>query len=267
MNVLKAYPTKTLKDIFKSYHFCSIEQQELQKNTGIVIEDGLFEFSFVKEKDILIKHNSAEIELPQAFGFGKLPKPYKLIIPSTLTYFTIKLQPWVSSFFFPKGIASITDLSETLYSDIYSLHCEIFNSNSFEEQIKHAELFFSKQILPDVANTKISRYICNYIYQNNGNVIIRDMLSQFSYSRQKINQLFFDQTNNSIKEFALYTRLRAIMTYRTNNPQESLTNITYKFGYFDQSHFIKDMKKITGVTPSKFSKSKNFFYEQLKIVR
>ncbi|WP_394973831.1 hypothetical protein [uncultured Croceitalea sp.] len=101
MKVLKAYPTKTLKDIFKSYRFCSIK---LQKNTGLVIEDGLFEFSFVKEKDILIKHNSTEIELPQAFGFGKLPKPYKLIIPSTLTYFTIKLQPWVSSFFFLKAL-------------------------------------------------------------------------------------------------------------------------------------------------------------------
>ncbi|WP_394973833.1 helix-turn-helix domain-containing protein [uncultured Croceitalea sp.] len=166
--------------------------------------------------------------------------------------------------FFPKGIASITDLSATLYSDVSSLHYKIFNSNSFTEQVEHVELFFSKKILPDVTNTKISRDICNHIYQNNGNIIIKDMLSKFSHSRQKINQLFLDHTNNSIKEFALYTRLRAIMKYRANNPQESLTDITYKFGYFDQSHFIKDMKKITGVTPSKFSKSKNFFYEQLK---
>lgn len=264
MKVLKAYPTNILKDIFRKYHFCSIEQHESQKNTGIIVDDALFEFSFVKEKDVQIAFNGQKIVLPQAFGIGKVEKPSKFIIPSRMTYFTIKLQPWVSSFFFSKDASSIIDLSEILYPDISSLHATIFNTNSFTDQIESVENFFLKQKLPDTNESNISREICNYIYKNNGNVIIKDILAQFPHSRQKLNQLFFDQTKSSIKEFAKHIRLRSIMEYRMEHPEESLTTIAYKFGYYDQSHFIKDMKKITGIAPAKFSNTTNFFFEQLK---
>jgi AraC-like DNA-binding protein len=36
---------------------------------------------------------------------------------------------------------------------------------------------------------------------------------------------------------------------------ESLTSIAYGCGYFDQSHFIKEFKSFTGLTPSAYLKS------------
>jgi AraC-like DNA-binding protein len=32
----------------------------------------------------------------------------------------------------------------------------------------------------------------------------------------------------------------------------SLTSLAYENGYFDQTHFIKDFKEFTGVSPSQF---------------
>lgn len=259
MKALKQDPIQISKDIFKQYYYCCIEQ----KNSGVIIDDGLFEFLFTKEKDIQVVSNGKKIALPQVCGIGKVEKPSRLLIPSKVTYFTIKIQPWAASFFFSKNQASIIDLSETLYPDIDVLHDKIFTSNSFAEQIEYVEDFFLAQELPDLQTLEISKEICNYIYEKNGNIVIKDLLDKFPHSRQKLNQLFFDQTKNSIKEFAIQTRLRAIMAYHVNHPEETLTNITYKFGYFDQSHFIRDMKKITGITPAKFSNTSNLFFEQL----
>lgn len=35
--------------------------------------------------------------------------------------------------------------------------------------------------------------------------------------------------------------------------EASLTSIAYECGYFDQSHFIRDFKSFTGITPSAYS--------------
>jgi AraC-like DNA-binding protein len=37
-----------------------------------------------------------------------------------------------------------------------------------------------------------------------------------------------------------------------NEEDESLTTIAYKSEYYDQSHFIKDFKEFTGVSPREF---------------
>ena len=261
---LLAFPDKISNDIFKSYYFCSIGQSEACRNTGIVIDDGLFEFIFLKETDIQVETNGQKKVLPQAFIIGKVGIPSRLIIPDKMTCFTIKIQPWVASFFLGKTYTSIINISKNLYPGIGALHDQIFNSMYFEEQIKCVEDFFLKQDLPNISNCMISKEICNHIYEKHGDIKIKDLLSLFPHSRQKLNQLFQEETKNSIKEFAIYTRLRSIMSYRMNFPQKSLTSIAYQFGYFDQAHFIKDMKKITGVTPSEFYNSNNIFYEQIK---
>ncbi|HEY5825191.1 MAG TPA: AraC family transcriptional regulator, partial [Cyclobacteriaceae bacterium] len=38
-----------------------------------------------------------------------------------------------------------------------------------------------------------------------------------------------------------------------NQKDTSLTDIAYEAGYFDQSHFIREFKSFTGVTPSSYS--------------
>ena len=263
-NSVKALPNRISPDIFHSYYFCCIEQQHAWRNTGIVIDDGLFEFIFLRESDIQVESQGHRTSLPHAFIIGKVEIPSRLIIPHTMTYFTVKIQPWVASFFLEKDYTAVNDLAFTSSPDLQQLHHHLFSTTCFEEQIRHVEDYFLNQELPNLHNSEVSRQMCNYIYEAHGNVKVKDLVSLFPYSRQRLNQLFLSQTKNSIKEFAVLTRLRSIMTYYMKHPEQTLTSIAYQFGYSDQSHFIKDMKKVTGVTPSEFSQTNNVFYEQIK---
>lgn len=262
-NAYEALPCDTLKDIFRNYRQCHVNQESIS-NTGVIIEDGIAEFCFIKEKDIILKTKNESIRLPQAFSFGKVELPYRFVIPTKMTYFTIKIEPWVTNFFFDGIENGIKDLSKTIYKDILDLHEAIFKLKDFKKQVAIVEDYFLRQALPNLEDYQISKQICEIINEHQGNIKIRKLMSYFNYSRQKLNQVFLKQTQNSIKEFAVYVRLRSIMAYHLDHPEESLTSIAYKFGYYDQSHFIKDMKNITNMSPSEFTNKTNMFFKQLK---
>ncbi len=260
---LDSPPLNLSNEIFRLYQISILNNSD-ELNTGILVEDGCFEFMFVKEKNIKLQiRNEKPISLPACFSLGNLPKPYKFIYPKTLTLFNVKVQPWVSRFFFPDN-DSINDLTKRKDLEINKLHQDIFSTTSFQEMIIFFEDAFIHYKAPDISEFSVSKSICESIYNSNGSLKINELMDQFPYSRQKLNSLFIEQTKNSIKEFAIYVRIRAIIRFKIQNPKESLTSIAMEFGYFDQSHFIKDIKKATGLSPSKFLSQKNLFDEQLK---
>lgn len=258
-------PLNLSSDIFRLYQFCILNNSPEEINTGIMVEDGCFEFMFNKEKNIKLQiRDEKPINLPTCFSLGNLPTPYKFITPKTLTQFSVKVQPWVSRFFFPEN-DHFTDLTKCKDFDFNELHQNIFSTSSFQEMITFFEEAFIKIKMPHISEYAVSKSICERIYNSNGNLKITELMDQFPYSRQKLNSLFIEQTKNSIKEFAIHVRVRAIIRFKIQNPKESLTAIGLEFGYFDQSHFIKDIKKATGMSPSKFFSQENLFDEQLKL--
>lgn len=260
----KSPPILLPQEVFRAYHYLKLNEPGTKKNTGLLIEDGLFEFSFIKERDVSLVLSSGEkIKLPPCFMMGKPSARYKLSIPSTLTLFTLKLQPWVASFYYSVDGFKVLDLRNLFGEEIMDLHEIMFQQDDMEGIVKKVEDFFRLIALPSPEAYQPSKMICEEIYRSRGCVKVKDLMSLFPYSRQRINQLFLSQTKNSIKEFAIYCRIRAVIEYKLQYPGESLTHAAFEFGYFDQSHFIKDMKKATGLSPSNFLSQENLFAAQL----
>lgn len=260
--VFKILPQKVPRDYFKAYYSCSINKEEAE-NTGVVINDGLFEIKFIKEQNIGIVAGGHYLKLPPITMFGRVNVPSKIIIPKQLNYFTIKIQPWAASSFYDNQEVFISEISKNIFPGINQIHQSVFATDCFFKQVECVESFFLDK-LPLLKDYELSKQICNLIYERNGAINVSEIRAMFPYSRQKINRIFFQQVKYSIKEFAILIRLRAIMSRYMKAPGKSLTELSYEFGYFDQSHFIKDMKRITGVSPMEFSKTQNVFYQQLK---
>ena len=60
------------------------------------------------------------------------------------------------------------------------------------------------------------------------------------------------------KFFARMIRFSEAYKFKERNPQTTWTDICYRFGYFDQMHFIRDFRQFTGINPSFISESKLF---------
>ncbi|WP_310603021.1 helix-turn-helix domain-containing protein [Anaerosporobacter sp.] len=98
-----------------------------------------------------------------------------------------------------------------------------------------------------------------------GQVLVREVARQTSYSERQLNRLFLTQIGMNIKNFARLTRFNYVL----NNIQKSpcfFATLSQQAGYFDQAHFDKDFKAISGVTPQKYlTTMSDFYYDGMDI--
>lgn len=80
---------------------------------------------------------------------------------------------------------------------------------------------------------------------------------QHGITTRYLHKLVYEYTGLSPKSINKINRFQLSLKLITKN-EEPLTSIAYDCGYFDQSHFIRDFKSFTGVTPSDYLENKSF---------
>jgi AraC-like DNA-binding protein len=92
------------------------------------------------------------------------------------------------------------------------------------------------------------------IHRSKGNIRIKELTEQLHISQSPLEKRFRQAVGTSPKKFASIVRLKnAIRQYNSVN---SLTELGYEAGFYDQSHFIKEFKTFTGDTPEEFFSGK-----------
>lgn len=260
---LESKPVHLDPDIFRLHQYIVTD---LARSPGIVVEDGCPEFMFVKQRDIELEiEGCPTLGVPRAFSAGRFTAPFKYRYEGEMNYYAVKLQPWVARHFFPEDtVNGLIDLKHIVGPEIEPLCDEIFALQTFEQMVENAERFFARIKLPVCESCRMAMGICRRVYSSSGMVSIKELISEFSESRQKINREFLYHTKYNLKEFAVLVKIRAAIKFKAENPSISLTDLAQEFGYFDQSHFNRDVKKATGVTPTYLFSNKNFIKDQLK---
>ena len=82
---------------------------------------------------------------------------------------------------------------------------------------------------------------------------INDLITGLFISRDPFEKRFRRIVGTTPKQFSTIVRLRTLIEQHL--PDQPLTEVAYKAGYFDQAHFIKDFKAFTGEVPHLFFKA------------
>ena len=218
------------------------------------IDDGCYDFMFYKEKHATLEFehtNSTKIS-NNFLTVHQLDPPLKYKFGKSVSYFGIKAQPWLNSFFFPghyeKGVLDLERIYRSQMADVRA----IFEHESFEEKVQLAAEFIMK-IKPDYNDdTDLIKRVCEEIYRRDGLITVNELSDKFECNRQLLNKTFKAHVNSTIKKFIITVRIMSLAKFRINNPDYSLTEVALEFGYFDQAHFNYDFKRISGVTPTIF---------------
>ncbi|NNC45774.1 MAG: AraC family transcriptional regulator, partial [Winogradskyella sp.] len=88
---------------------------------------------------------------------------------------------------------------------------------------------------------------------------IKDLPSRLCISKRQLEREFKEKIGISPKHYLRITRINEVIRLLNEKQVFDLTSITYHCGYFDQSHFIKDFKRITGQKPTIFIKERGQF--------
>lgn len=169
----------------------------------------------------------------------------------------------ISVRFKPYGLYPFTDvdLGETIDGtiepsqlfgrDILYLEEELFESKGITEKIRLIEKFFIHKLVKGKRDIDAVFDFCVHeIVRSKGSVGIADLANRFNVSIKTIERKFKAKLGVSPKKYSRIVRL----FHSLKIPKES-TNLTWVAldnGFYDQAHFIKEVKQFTGMTPKEY---------------
>jgi AraC-like DNA-binding protein len=92
------------------------------------------------------------------------------------------------------------------------------------------------------------------IRKTNGQISTPSLASELSVSSRSLERKFAAYIGKSPKQFMRLVRFQNTILDISRNRNFSLTGYAYRNGYYDQSHFIREFKQLSGYTPGEFFK-------------
>ena len=134
-------------------------------------------------------------------------------------------------------------------SSVYQCYEKLYECKSSLEKFKILENWLLKKLItqkhPIKAEPVVDAILAKPFTQ------IKLLEKETGFSRQYLHKSFKTSTGISIKRYQQIKRILRVLN-SIEDHSKPLANAAYLNGYFDQSHFIKDFKNVTGFSPSVF---------------
>lgn len=145
--------------------------------------------------------------------------------------------------------------------------CRILNITDDKQIIEEIEQYLLKKHKP-FSHAYLHQAIDELANNDSENYLSLDKLAQkFNITRQTLNNQCKKYLNLSASEFKQICRFRKFIQaklFDENNLR--LTDFVYDFGFFDQSHLIKEFKKYTFLKPNDFFRKVDYSKDNQVIV-
>lgn len=256
---MQLLPSASLKSLVKHYLFLEAKGNYLHHlrlfpdgNPGIVLcEEG---------KLFINNHPTYQHDLPASFLYGKVEKFEDLICHGSLKLTIIVLQPYVAYRFLDNSLdKTILDLTDILGNTASGLLSTMKATAGIYEKIEVLEPFLMKSFfdilyaIPPVVPATIS-----HVIKKRGLLSVDEMVKFSGYEKRQLERIFNHTTGMTPKRFANLIKLHFFLSdIRKTSTKTKLSQVAYGAGYYDQSHLIREFKKITGLTPSSYFKTRN----------
>lgn len=260
MNYQTFEPDRELETLVKCYWTLeSPEEKETQKQT--IVPDGCMEMIF-HYGDAYIQHmaNGSRLVQPKSFVIGQLTRPLEIEPTGSTGIFSIRFHP---GGFEPFASLPIKEMENTavplvkLYGkDGQEIEEKILEAESSRERINLIEDFLLSRLAVSQRLDSIVKSTVETILTANGQLSVEEISRQTKINRRQLERRFSAAIGLSPKQLSKTIRLQSTLKILLNKKFTSLTTLAYHGEYYDQAHFIKDFKELTGFTPKEFYGSK-----------
>ncbi|HAS40476.1 MAG TPA: hypothetical protein DCS93_08355 [Microscillaceae bacterium] len=171
----------------------------------------------------------------------------------------VHLQPYILGYLTNQSairLPHIIQAKDLLGDNIASFTQKMESCTHVEEKFRAMEAFILKNLLQK--DLTLITKIVQLIEQQSGDVKVDEIAHRLEVSSRTIRNHFYHYVGCSPKTYIELVKLKKAV-YQLNFSEHSLTNISYDSNYFDQSHFIKSLKKFTGKSPKEIQKESGSF--------
>lgn len=261
-------PSEDLAILIKCYWTLESPKENITERQTIV-PDGCMEMIF-HYGDFYKQYteNGNCIIQPKCFVIGQLTRPLKIEPTGETGIFSVRFRP---NGFLPFATMPIKEMENTAVplGKLFGIAGEqieqnILNAHSILDRIKLIESFLLDLLTDTLTIDHIVKSTVETILSANGQLSIDEVSKQININRRQLERKFSLAIGLSPKKLSKTIRLQATLKMLLNKQFTSLTALAFESEYYDQAHFIKDFKELTGLTPKEFYgnslKMSSFFY-------
>jgi AraC-like DNA-binding protein len=248
----KFKPTESLQQYIDCYYL--IEGEYSDKVSDIFFPDGCIEVVFNVDWEFY-RDNQKE---SWAKVIGQITEPLKVQAKGKGKCFGIWFLPHTFSLFSSIPLIELNDKSlalENIFSpDFIDLVGEYLHENKIQKLVESVDSFLIKSIKKSTheLKDKVANYAVRSIFINKGQANLELIAKDCNISSRYLQKIFLEKIGFNPKFLVRIVRFQQALDYVQFLQNNSLTNIAYQSGYFDQAHFIKEFKDFTSFVPSQY---------------
>ena len=133
--------------------------------------------------------------------------------------------------------------------DVYYLWEQLGECGDITSMKELFENYFSGSARRHSVRTDLLDHIVSRMDKTNGMMRVSQLCNIYNITPRSLERHFMEEIGMPAKELLQIFRINRAIRLLAENPDANLAGISYLSGYFDQSHFIKDIRKITGISP------------------
>jgi AraC-like DNA-binding protein len=164
-------------------------------------------------------------------------------------YFGIQFKPYALALLLGEDVSKFNNQSISLDSINDTLKSKMSKLIESSEPYDALDEYFAKFFFEKVVEPKLVMAV-KIIRDSYGNVSVTDLVDRLEMHPKKLERLFVPRMGVSVKKFSKIVRFHEVHKVLSEEGLENLSSKVLEKGYFDQAHFNRDFKKLTGLKPS-----------------
>jgi len=197
-------------------------------------------------------------KLASVFLYGQSTAHARIVSPATFST--------IGVYFYPHALKSVFGIdSSALTDDCLDLDL-LLNGERLMERLENtpdveakagilSECIWEQICRHDHSLQAATRHALKRIIQSQGNVSMKDLRQELQISERTLERRFQEGIGLSPVLFGRICRFQASLNQLRARSYDKLSDIAFEQEYADQSHFIRNFKEFTGLTPFQFRRS------------
>lgn len=228
-------PDKSLSDFVES--FWLLQNQSGSDKEMFILPDGRIDLTL----------SQSATDPFQIIRSGIETYPQQVILKAKTIMFAVSFKLLATEYIFHSTVSNLLNYAEYLPNGFWD-----FNTNDLQDFGLFCKKASKKihSILPHDIDPRKQK-LFDLIYISNGELTVKELSEKVYWSSRQINRYFNQQFGVSLKEYCNILRFRSSFQHIKEGklfPQQN---------FADQSHFIKEVKKLSGVSPKELKRNQN----------
>lgn len=256
MNFSFIQPSDKLKPFIRHYWFLEMEMNEGIGQPQRVVPNGYVELTF-HFADRLRKIKNTENIQPYSIISGQKTDYFDVIPTGKTSMLSVQFYPHSAGLFFDIPIDELKDetidLRDIAGSEVDELEDRLHHHLTIQKKILLIEEFLLNKL------KNMNTYDWNRVVHNislidnlNGLISVNQLAESVFLSRKQHERVFKKMVGLTPKQFLKVIRFQYTLLMHQQYPNETLTELAYRCGYYDQAHMINDFRDLSGITPSQY---------------